>query len=200
MSNYAFIRPQESALIEETIEKLKVEFGEVRFLEIGVFGGNTTRGVVKKCQDIGVPIYAAGVDFIEQKPNPVPTPDYEFHATDSMDAFRNIRGEFNFLFVDGCHCVNHAMCDFLNYSPFVAVGGYCLFHDTALPTGKQEQGDWPQYHGYAGKADSSLGVRQGLEKLGLLQGHRKDWQFVTELPSDTGLMGMCLFKKVAPLK
>lgn len=199
-TTYGFIRPIEADLIDDTLAKLKAEFGEVRFLEIGVFGGGTVTGLVKKCQEIGVPVYAAGVDFASQKPAPVPLPDYEFHDTDSMDAWRGIAGDFNLLFVDGCHCVNHAQADFLNYSPFVKVGGYCLFHDTALPTGQHEQGDWPQDHSYAGKPASVLGVRQALENLGLLQGHRKDWQLVKEIPSDTGLMGMVLLKKLLPLK
>lgn len=199
-NRYGFIRPQEADLIDGLLSTIKQEFGTVRFLEVGVFGGGTVTGIVKKCREIGVPVYAAGVDFPEQKPNPAPTPDYEFHDTDSMDAWRGITNEFNFLFVDGCHCVNHAQADFLNYSPKVVVGGYCLFHDTALPTGQHEQGDWPQDHSYAGKPSSVLGVRKALENLGLLQGHRKDWQLVTEIPSDTGLMGMCLFKKVLPLK
>lgn len=197
--SYEFIQPAEAALIEDTITKLKAAFGHVRFLEIGVFGGGTVTGVVNKCKAIGCPVYAAGVDFPEWKPSPPPLPDYEFHPTDSMDAFRGIRGEFNFLFVDGCHCVNHAMCDFLNYSPFVVNGGYCLFHDTALPTGQATQGTWPQNHSYAGKPDSVLGVREGLKKLGLLQGHRKDWKLVGEVPSSTGLMGMHLFQKVLDL-
>jgi hypothetical protein len=99
--------------------------------------------------------------------------------------------------VDGCHCVNHAICDFSNYSPFVVQNGYCLFHDTALPTslGKVDQEAWPQDHSYAGKPSSVLGVREGLKKLGLLQGYRTDWKLVEEVPSDTGLMGLMLFKK-----
>lgn len=200
-TNYGFIRPQEAALIEDTLTKLKSAFGEVRFLEIGVFGGGTVTGIVKKCQELGVSVYAAGVDFPEWKPNPIPLPSYEFHAVDSMDAWRGITGKFNFLFVDGCHCVNHAMCDFLNYSPLVEVGGYALFHDTALPTGQDKQGEWPQSdHSYAGKPPSVLGVREGLEKMGLLQGYRSDWKFIAEVPSETGLMGMCLFQKVKALK
>lgn len=199
-TTYGFVRPVEADLIDGLLDTIKREFGTVRFLEIGVFGGGTVTGVVNRCKAIGVPVYAAGVDFPSQKPAPVPLPDYEFHDTDSLDAWRGITGEFNFLFVDGCHCVNHAQCDFLNYSPKVVVGGYCLFHDTALPTGQHEQGEWPQDHSYAGKPASVLGVRQALENLGLLQGHRKDWQLVTEIPSDTGLMGMMLFRRVLALK
>jgi hypothetical protein len=110
-----------------------------------------------------------------------------------------MKDECNFLFVDGCHCVNHAMCDFLNYSPLVVAGGYCLFHDTALPKDGVSQGEWPQNHSYAGTPDSTLGVRSALTKLGLLQGYRSDWKFIRELPSDSGLMGMMLFQKNSPL-
>jgi hypothetical protein len=118
-----------------------------------------------------------------------------------MDAWRGITGRYNFLFVDGCHCVNHAICDFSNYSPFVVQNGYCLFHDTALPTslGKVEQEAWPQDHSYAGKPPSILGVREGLKKLGLIQNYRTDWKLIEEIPSDTGLMGACLFQKVMEL-
>ncbi len=196
---YGFMREEESDLVDRTLSKINDQFGEVRFLEIGVFGGGTVSGVVRWCHEKVVRVYAAGVDFAQWKPSPAPLIDYEFHDCDSMDAWREIMGKFNFLFVDGCHCVNHAMCDFLNYSPFVAVDGYCLFHDTALPVGHAKQEAWPQDHSYAGKAPSKLGVREGLVKLGLLQGYRADWKLIEEIPSGTGLMGMCLFQKVSEL-
>jgi len=203
------MREEEADLIDKLISKLKDQFGSVSFLEIGVFGGGTVTGVVKRCQEIDCPVFAAGVDFEQWKPSPVPLDNYAFFPTDSMDAWRDIKfliekvGDmggksnraFNFLFVDGCHCVNHSMCDFLNYSPFVEVGGYCLFHDTAKPSFGEHQEAWPQDHSYAGKPPSVLGVREGLAKLGLLQGYRADWKLIEEITSDTGLMGMCLFRK-----
>lgn len=155
----------------------------------------------RRGKEIDCPVQLTGVDFEQYRPNPTPDPNYDFRAEDSMDAWRGVKFRYNFLFVDGCHCVNHSMCDFLNYSPFVVVGGYSLFHDTALPTslGKTEQEAWPQDHSYAGKPSSSLGVRDGLKKLGLLQGYRADWKLIEEVPSDTGLMGMCMFQKVMEL-
>lgn len=198
---YGFMRAIEADLFDELLDKLKAEFGEIRFCEVGVFGAGTVRGVYRRAKEINCPVHCVGVDFEQYRPNPTPDPGYEFHAEDSMDAWRRIKGEFGLLFVDGCHCVNHAMCDFLNYSPMVKVGGYALFHDTALPTGREKQEEWPQTdHGYFGKPPSVLGVREGLEKIGLLQGYRKDWELVKELPSDSGLMGMHLYRKVLPLK
>lgn len=202
MPNFQFLRQNEADLITALADTLKNEFGKVVFLEIGVFGGNSTRGLADHCTANGIPLFAAGVDFAKYIPNPPATPDYAFYAGDSMDQWRRIeRRDFNFLFIDGCHCVNHAICDFLNYSPFVQVGGYCLFHDTAAPTdkGTQQQEEWPQDHGYAGKPSSVLGVREGLRKLGLWQGYRADWVFVHEIPAPDGLKGMCLFKKIKEL-
>lgn len=200
--NFQFIRPNEAELVKEILREIKTKFQAVRFLEIGVFGGGTVTGIAEYCKEIEVPLFAAGVDFESWKPNPPPTPDYDFYAGDSMDQWRKItRNDFNFLFVDGCHCVNHAMADFLNYSPFVQVGGFCLFHDTAAPTdkGTEQQEEWPQDHGYAGQPPSKLGVREGLKKLGLLQDWRHDWTKVKEIPAPDGLKGMCLFRKLRDL-
>lgn len=198
---YGYMRKEEADLIDRLTLKLKSEFGRIDMIEIGVFGAGTTRGMYRRGKEIDCPVQLTGVDFEQYRPNPTPDPNYDFRAEDSMDAWRKITGRYNFLFVDGCHCVNHSMCDFLNYSPFVVVGGYALFHDTALPTslGKTEQEAWPQDHSYAGKPSSSLGVRDGLKKLGLLQGYRADWKLIEEVPSDTGLMGMCMFQKVMEL-
>jgi Methyltransferase domain len=201
-NRYGFMREVEADLVDRLLDKINVQFREIRFLEIGVFGGGTVSGIVRWCREgIGCPVFASGVDFAQWKPSPPPLDDYDFHDCDSMDAFREIKHKYNFLFVDGCHCVNHSMMDFLNYSPFVVVGGYALFHDTALPTslGKQEQEQWPQDHSYAGKPTSVLGVREGLKKLGLIQNYRSDWKFIEEIPSEGGLMGMCLFQKLLEL-
>lgn len=185
--------------MDRMVATIKERFGQMRFLEVGVFGGGTVTGIVERCKTVGCPVFAAGVDFDQWMPRPAPVDSYEFYEGDSMDAWRKIPPgrTFNFLFVDGCHCVNHAQADFLNYSQFVEPGGFCVFHDTALPDGKERQDQWPQNHGYAGKPDSYLGVRKALENLGLLKNLRKDWKLVEEIPSNTGLMGMCLFEKAS---
>lgn len=206
-TRYGMIKEAESDLIDEVTLRIKSEFGGIRFLEIGVCGAGTVHGMYRRAAKIQCPVHCAGVDWDHYKPNPTPAPDYQFFAGDSADMWRQIKDEFNFLFVDGCHCVNHAMMDFLNYSPFVVVGGYCLFHDTApAPANREGRGQdaWVQYqfpqdHSYAGKHPGVLGVREGLFKLGLMQNYRADWQLVREVPSEDGLMGMCLFKKVKML-
>lgn len=198
-TRYGLIREAESDLMDELLGTIKAEFGSLRFLEIGVSGGGTANGVYKRCQAIDLQCYLSGVDLPVGAPKNA-IPGYKFYEGDSMDMWREVSGIFNLLFVDACHCVNHSMCDFLNYSPMVEVGGYALFHDTALRTGANVQDEFLQPHSYAGNfAPGVLGVREGLEKTGLLQGYRSDWQMMKELTSDNGLMGMILFKKLKPL-
>jgi hypothetical protein len=199
ISRYGFMQEVEADLIDRLLDRIKSEFGVIRLIEIGVFSGETVRGVYRRANEISCPAICAGIDFEQYRPNPTPDPNYKFYSGDSMDQWREIKHRYNFLFVDGCHCVVHSSQDFLNYSPFVVLNGYCLFHDTAVPTNQFEQEPWPQDHSYAGVKQSKLGVREGMKKLGLLQGYRSDWKFIEEIPSDTGLMGAMLFQKVAEL-
>ncbi len=196
---YGTMEEVEADYLDGLLDRLKREFGEIRMLEIGVFNADTVRGVYRRGKEIDCPVQCSGVDWVFYDPNPSPDPNYDFHAGDSMDAWRTINQRYNLLVVDGCHCIAHSSQDFLNYSPFVVVNGYCLFHDTALPAGKEKQEAWNQNHSYAGTPDSVLGVREGLKKLGLLQGYRTDWRFIDEVPSDTGLSGMMLFQKTMEL-
>ncbi len=197
---YGYLQESEFDLIDKVLGKLKVEFGSVQYLEVGIgVGGLTSHGVVRRCNEIGVPITASGVDVSTQPPRPLPLPDYKYYEGDSMEVWRNVEGTFNFLFVDGCHCAMHAMCDFLNYSPMLVAGGYVLFHDTARSGMEDEQTFFVQDHSYIKKPDSVLGVRHGLKKLGLLQGYRADWEFVEEIPTTNGLMGMICYRKLKDL-
>ena len=187
----------EASLLDEVLLDIMTKFGELKFLEIGTCGGGTTRGVYQRAREINCPAHCEGVDNVAGYGMAEAPDDYVLHVGDSMDVWRGITGRFNLLFVDGCHCINHSMCDFLNYSPLVVPGGFCLFHDTA-PNANGTQGEWPQNHGYAGLPPSTLGVRAGLAKTGLLQGYRADWRLVREI-QETELMGMCLFEKLLEL-
>jgi len=200
-ARYGFMREIEADLVDQLLAQIKVQFGEIRGIEVGVFAAGTTRGIYRWGKEHDCPVFLTGIDFEKYRPNPTPDPNYNFIAQDSMDAWREIPTDYKcgLVFVDGCHCVVHSSQDFLNYSPFVEVNGYCLFHDTAIPSFQKYQEEWPQDHSYAGKPSSVLGVREGLKKLGLLQGYRTDWKLVEEIPSDTGLMGVCLFQKILEL-
>lgn len=200
---YGYMRKEEEDLIDRLTDKIKSEFGVIKFLEVGVFGAGTTRGMYQRGKEIECPVEAVGVDYEKYRPDPTPDLNYVFYGEDCLDAWRKfpVGYKCNFLFVDSCHCQNHAQCDFLNYSPFVEVGGYILHHDTALPIalGKDKQEPWPQTdHSYAGQPPSVLGVRQALKNLGLLDNRRTDFEFIEEVESYSGLYGMMLFRRILP--
>lgn len=196
---YGLIRDVEVDLIEELLDTIKKEFGSLRFLEIGVSGGGTANGIFKRCQTIGLPCELSGVDLPVGAPQ-IQIPGYTFYEGDSMDMWRSVKGAFNFMFQDSCHCCVHGLCDFLNYSPFVELGGYVVFHDTAIKDGGTVQDEFLQPHSYAGKYDPGvLGIREAMEKMGLIQGYRTDWKMLKEVPSANGLYGMILLKKIKPL-
>lgn len=191
---YGVMTPGEAALMDEICLRVKEEFGGMRFLEIGVAGGSTMAGVMERCEEIGCPMISySGVDGEAGKPCFMP-PFAKFYQGDSAEMWLEIKDEFNFLFVDACHCVNHVMMDFLHYSTMVVVNGYCLFHDTRDTDwqGKHYQGHGPHAPPF------QIGVRQALLKLGLLNELRSDWRFVQE-SKDSDIMGMMLYKKVKPL-
>lgn len=196
-ARYGFMRDVEADLIDSLLHTIKHKFGIIKLCEIGVFAGGTSRGVYRRAKEIECPVRCVGVDFEQYRPNPTPDPNYIFYAGDSADMWREFPADYqcNFLFIDGCHCSNHAIMDFCNYSPFVENCGYVLFHDTALPIGKEYQEEWPQDHSYAGKPSSFLGVREALKKLGLLDAQRGDFKLIEELESSSGLMGMMLYQR-----
>lgn len=200
-NRYGMMRVKEADLIDSLLNTINAKFGFIKMCEVGVMGAGTVRGVYRRAKEIECPVKCAGVDFEHYRPNPTPDPNYVFYGKDSMDAWRDFPKDYtaNLLFLDGCHCVNHALCDFCNYAPFVENCGYILLHDTALPTalGKDEQEPWPQTdHSYAGQPSSVLGVREALKKLGLLDAQRTDFKLVEEVESSSGLMGMMLYQRV----
>lgn len=209
-NRYGMMREMEYDLLDRITAKLKADFGKIEFLEIGVCGAGTVRGMYRRAAEIGCPVHCAGVDFESYRPNPPVAPNYDFYAGDSLEVWRKVKGEFNLLLVDGCHCVNHSMMDFHNYSPFVVVGGYCLFHDTAKGNtiGIKDYQPWTQdafeqdhsfSNSWAHAGNSILGVREGLYKAGLVQGYRLDWKLIEEITNHEGtLMGMMLFQKTRP--
>lgn len=194
---YGSIMEPEASILDIVLRETKDTFGDIRFLEIGVLGGKTARGVCNMAKHIGSKVFCSGVDFISQKPNPLPCSDYKFYEGDSLDAWRIIKERFNIIIIDGCHCVNHVMCDFLNYTPMLDIGGRCIFHDTDPGPDGEAQGRWPQDHSYYGTKNPPIGVREAIRKLGLIDGRLSGWGKIHEIESDNnGTAGMIVFKRM----
>jgi len=190
---YGWITKKESELVERLLGKIKSEFGKIRFLEIGVFGGCTMLGITEWAENHDCQCYCEGVD-IGHKPNFVPE-GYVYHQGDSDLVVKDVTGSFNLLWIDACHCQKCSMSDFLNYSPLVEEGGYCLFHDTAGHGDDNVQGAFKQDHSHRNEPHQVLGVRKGLRELGLDGGTRPGWKLVEEI-KESEIMGMMVFQKI----
>lgn len=168
-------------------------------LEIGVQGGATMLGLAELCEENQVHFMWHGVDLPGCGPMLIPDSVIgTFLGCPSEDAWVQIqRVPFvDFLIMDGCHCSNHVILDFCNYSDFVVLGGLALFHDSinhpkwvglAHPGSKQSHGpDHPAF---------GIGVREGLRKLGLHPLKRTDWKFHSE-QAQGEVQGFLAFEKL----
>lgn len=164
----------------------------LRLLEIGLASGETARGIYRHVTASGHALDYYGLDCVHFEPF---LPRCTLFEGDSQYIFESVQvpGGLHILFIDGCHCVNHAMLDFLHYSPLVVIGGYVLFHDTNPSLSWQGQ----IHHGH-GPHTPSFGraVRSAIQKLGLMNGNRKDYELIGEnLSGDK--YGMMAFIKIA---
>ena len=101
-------------------------------VEIGVHVGGTARGFRKWADSNGVDLCYFGIEAGAICKPEVPFEGANLIIGDSAEVFDQIPHlGFDLVFVDGCHCLNHAMLDTIHYSKLVRPGGFLVFHDTA---------------------------------------------------------------------
>ncbi len=195
---YGLLSMEDVQFLERTIDLATMGASGLRMVEIGVQSGLTMAGIWNYVEKKGGSFEWVGVDLPGYGPSSVP-PNSRFIGEPSEDAWRHLEGmEFDLIFIDGCHCSNHTILDFANFSPFLRFGGLCLFHDT---NGSEDWVGLGHPGGYQGHGPEhpawGIGVRAGLKKLGLLPPvQRKDWEFLGEQKVGN-VQGMMLFRKVA---
>lgn len=136
-----------------------VNRGAITFLEIGVFGGATARGIKRFCDQAGVSLRYCGVDngshphftdpTIGMQPT-APFPGAQMVIGKSSEVYMFTPEECDLVFVDGDHSFNGVILDAILYSERVRVGGMILFHDTAphiQQTMREQYGpDYPRFY------------------------------------------------------
>jgi Methyltransferase domain len=186
--------------IETTCDTLNSD--TLKFCEIGIFTGDTARGIKQVTENKGKRLVYWGVD--NESNIPVPLPFFEANVVlgDSAIIYPQVPDlQFDILFIDGSHCTDYAMLDFLNFSPKVKLGGIVLFHDTSPKTQHKldYQGFGPSDPNDKTKAlyhEFGTGVRTAFEKLGLIPAYRSDWELVSETWSDENWGGISIFRKL----
>lgn len=169
---FGLLSEEDALVLESTLERLAPR-KSVKFLEIGVYQGQTGLGIKKWCDNRGVTLEWWGIDSgrdIDPKP---PFEGAIIRKGKSEQIYPQIPNDFDAILIDGCHCRNHIILDTLNYSPKVVPGGFLLFHDTSPSAqGKDYQSDG---------VDSPEFYISTLEAFKMINWpHRPGWELVEE--------------------
>lgn len=190
------------AIVREDVDVLEACLGQiidgnkngepVRVLEIGMHDGGTARGIERYVKAAALTLLYVGIDPDDGKTRPRHVPELGCVVVgDSAEVFERIGGEFDLVWVDGCHCRSHVVLDTVNYAPMVRPGGFICFHD-ANPRG---QGKCHQYHGPVTPA-FGLAIHSGLAAI------RFPWPgwelFLERSPEDREDCGTIAFRRSAP--
>lgn len=195
---HAAITPTDSAILIRSLNRTAARFGEgMQLTEIGIFKCETTRGIIDTLKPKLKDFTVWGVDSArihhgdEKKLNP-PTEHFKLVLAESTEAHHLLPATLHWVFIDACHCANHAMLDFLNFGSHVPVGGEVLFHDVSpLVEGKFYQRHGPEI------PDFAFAVRTAIDRLGLH--YRTDWELVEEGWDDNPTKGgVAVFRRTKP--
>lgn len=189
--------------VEQIFESLKIlketfKFQKLNILEIGTFDGRTARGVRQKMLEMNMNFNFYSIDDgSHMKHNEKPFEECNMIFGDSTECFNNVPEELHWVFIDGCHCVNHIMLDFLNYGHRVVNGGVLLFHDTAPQAQAVHRsiGSCWQQHGNKEDPEFGIATLKAFEKLDIH--NRQDWELVSDrFDPKPKLGGISIFRKV----
>lgn len=164
---YGFLTPTDVQVLERGLQRAMDAFpGSIRVVEIGVYHGDTSRGIKDYVEKHGRELDYCGFDSQRDKPITPPFEGATVHLGDSADTYLLAPSVIHFLLIDGCHCANHVMLDFLNFGDRVTVHGLVFFHDVnPKAQGKMDyQGHGPRH------VDFGTATLEALRKLGGLPG------------------------------
>lgn len=166
---YGIVTELDGKLIEKSLDLINNQ--NPVLMEIGVCHGGTSRGVIEYLKNKGITPTYIGVDSGKECSQP-PTSDTKMYWGESTEIWTEIEErDIDWLFIDGCHCVNHVILDFLHYSQFLKSGGILVFHDVnPKAQGKNDyQGHGPKNIHFGTSAE------EALNKVGLLNDMLSGW-------------------------
>lgn len=205
MIKYGLISETDARVLEKTIDLICDEFPNeiLRTLEIGVYGGDTGRGICEYIKSKGINYWITGIDSFKDK-EVVRFPYNEMVYGNSSEVYNQIEDNSQHLiFIDGDHSFLGVISDFYAYAPKVKVGGFFAFHDT----GKHIKSFTDFQHGDESNPDAYISVRKALEAVGLFSvidaktskkySLNGEWELIFDDadPNDRA-GGICVFKKL----
>jgi len=172
---YGLLTPTDVQVLEDGLRLAMKTFpGSIRVVEIGVCYGDTSRGIRTFLETHGRELDYCGFDNQRDRPIDPPFPGATVHLGDSAETYLLAPSGIHFLLIDGCHCANHVMLDFLNFGDRVVPHGLVFFHDVnPKAQGKMDhQGHGPRH------VDFGTATREALRKLGLFPINSAAWGIV----------------------
>jgi hypothetical protein len=195
MGNYGMITDDDAGVLESCLivaaSSAKKNMVPFKILEIGVCHGDTSRGIKNFLDSKGIPFLYYGVDNQRDKQIEVPFNGANMYLGESSEVASRLPNDFNFILIDGCHCLEHVIVDFTIYSNKLSKDGMIAFHDTGKRT--QEKNDY-QGHGDPNNRNYYIAVRKAISLLKIDE--RRDFEKVVEIDNfkyDFG--GMCIYIK-----
>ena len=131
----------------------------LQICEIGVRNGDTARGIVRFMTLRGHKVEYWGVDNGADGFLFKPFREAKMVWEDSVKAHHQLPGDFHWIFVDGCHCAEHAAQDITNYGAKIRDGGVLVMHDVS----PHRQGEEYQGHGPRDDKHSHIWVREPMQ-------------------------------------
>jgi len=150
----------------EVLEQVLFEFkaaGRMKFLEIGVYEGHTSRGIRDFCAANGIELEYWGIESGTLCVPTRPFPDAHFVIGESREVFMHLPDDFDVVFIDGDHTLNAVILDTLHYGAKVKPGGFLLCHDTSpeiqfkMAEPNRNYPEHPWFHNAVNAAHAMLG-------------------------------------------
>lgn len=196
---FGIVSNSDVSLLKESIKYIVETFpNEKLFLvEIGTYDGYTCIALNKELQNIHhtTNYEYFGVDLKENRLEKIKQhkiPNIKLFLSRSEESFMLAPDNLHWVLIDGCHCVNHVMLDFLNYGYKVKKGGLIIFHDIS-PLG-QNKLDY-QGHGPKNHTDFGTATLSAFKKLDIF--NRKDWKlYKQDYDKTLNWGGIAIFQKV----
>lgn len=196
MIKYGLISDTDARTLEKTIDLICNVFDDewVNITEIGVYGGDTGKGMSEYIKSKNALYWMTGIDNSKDK-EAVRFPYNTMIYGNSNEVYNQLEDNSQHLiFVDGCHCFAHVVSDFFCYAPKIKIGGYFAFHDT----GKHIQPMKDFQHGDKNNPDAYISVRKALLAIGMfLPVSNFGFNLIFDEADETNEAGgICVFKKL----
>lgn len=196
---YGLISQIDAECIEATLNYLMNDFPkeDLNIIEIGVFDGQTARGIRDYVFSKKRGICYHAIDNEKDKPILSPFEACNLVIGNSEDVYNRFENNSqHFIFEDSLHTFPHVVSQFFCYADKVKVGGYMCFHDTG-----KHLDPLSGWQGVGSKDDQDMcigGVRRALSKIGLLTNQLPQWKLIFDEADteDTG-GGVVIIKKVS---